>query len=137
MKPSEFALALVAGGGAEGVGVAADRTEKKVSQAHAARLVKRWKLPKRAVRALMPRVVTRPSGLAVRASMRAQTRPRGRRAVGTSSSRGDPPDDPSPEPSALNRSWQAALEELDTATEFETLGELARIRAIWLEGVAA
>jgi hypothetical protein len=50
----------------------------------------------------------------------------------TAPTRGPTDDDPHPEPSALNRSWQVALEELETATEFETLGELARIRSIWI-----
>ncbi len=62
----------------------------------------------------------------------AVARPRERRATGASSNRGPPDDDPDPEPSALNRSWQAALEELSSATEFEALSELARIRAVWL-----
>ncbi len=68
----------------------------------------------------------------------AVARPRERRAAGASTNRGPPPDDPDPEePSALNRTWQAALEELETAAEFEALSELARIRSVWLGRWAA
>src|SRR5215212_5042562 len=76
MSAHTFATAQVAAGAADGYAAAEDGTVKQVTQAHAAGLVRKWKLPKRAVRAIMPRVVTCPSSLAMRASMHAQTRPR-------------------------------------------------------------
>lgn len=59
---------------------------------------------------------------------------RQRAAVGSSSSRTDPPDDPDPEhaESALNDVWTSALDLFQTVEEFQTLAEYARIRSVWL-----
>jgi hypothetical protein len=38
--------------------------------------------------------------------------------------------------SDLNAVWRSALDRFETPLEYETLAELARIRAVWLERAA-
>jgi hypothetical protein len=122
-SPLQGVAALAAAGLVNVKYVGADGTVTPISRAQAQRVLKRL---------ITPRVAMRPAARA-----RAVARPREHRSGRQGLRRGPPSDDPDPEPSALNRAWGSALEELSSPEEFETLGEYARIRSVWLGRWAA